>query len=139
MVWTNQDLILFHGTHSTAMDSIRADQRFRLDLARSQSDFGRGIYTTTNYIQAHGWAVRAAARCQRVIKSPVEPRVLTARLSRLVLSQFSTLFFARTNEDFWEMVTHCRTGANHAIPNGWYDVVAGPLTKFPILDSFRKQ
>ncbi len=137
MVWTNQNLTLFHGTHSFASETIRSDQRFRLDLARRETDFGRGIYTTTNFNQAEGWAIRAAARLRKASGNLVEPRVMTANLNRMVLSDLTTLFFTRSNEDFWDLVTHCRAGNNHAIKNDWYDVVAGPLTRFPLLDIFQ--
>lgn len=137
MVWTNQNLTLFHGTHSIAVESIRSDQRFRLDLVRSATDFGRGIYTTTNFDQARFWADRAALKFENRIKTKTESRVITASIDRVALSRLSILFFIRPNKDFWDLTHYCRAGNSHAVEVEWYDVVAGPLPRFPRRGIFR--
>jgi hypothetical protein len=131
VVWSNQNIILFHGTHSIAAKGIRSEC-FRLDLCRSTTDFGPGIYTTTKRQQAVGWAIRAVENYRRRHRGiDVEPVVLQSAVSRLKLSRLSVLFFVRGHEDFWELVSRCRDGGDHAIDGSWYDVVGGPLSMWP--------
>jgi hypothetical protein len=53
--WRNPDLKLYHGTIRAYAESI-ALKGVDLGLARNDSDFGRGFYTTTLWRQAAEWA-----------------------------------------------------------------------------------
>jgi hypothetical protein len=131
MAWTNQKLQLFHGTHQIAADQIKAEGRFAFERTRKRTDFGRGLYTTSNYDQAQEWAEKAANKSSRKLGSLINPRVLTANVDREQLSQLAILFFARNSPDFLELIKNCRAGKNHAIKHGWYDIVVGPVSRFP--------
>jgi hypothetical protein len=56
--WTNQDIVLYHGTVDLFATTTLA--RVRVKLGKLGTDFGRGFYTTTIYTQAHTWAVQLA-------------------------------------------------------------------------------
>lgn len=137
MVWTNQSIRLYHGTHCAAFKAIRSDGAFRLDLARQGTDFGRGIYTTTNSDQALKWAKQSAQLFETRTGERAEARVIVANIDRLTISRLSILFFTRAHSDFWDIVYHCRAGNNHAVESGWYDIVAGSLSRFPGRGIFR--
>jgi len=59
--WTNQDIILYHGTTRNRAQQIQESGANPM-LGRERTDFGRGFYTTTSYRQACSWAVNVAAR-----------------------------------------------------------------------------
>src|SRR5271163_3079508 len=127
--WHHQDLFLFHGTHEIAVEGIKKEKRFR--LGRASSDFGSGLYTTTNEKQARGWAHTSALRYQADNGGALpEAFVIKLELEREVLAKISTLYFVVANRDFWRFVNHCRKGGRHK-PDGHYDVAAGPLTQYP--------
>src|SRR5690349_16662077 len=59
-LWTNQHILLYHGTVDTAATGIVAGP-IRVRLGRTHTDFGPGFYTTTLLRQAHTWAAQIAA------------------------------------------------------------------------------
>jgi hypothetical protein len=139
MVWKNQNLVLYHGTHSIATQRIR-QEGFRLDKSRTKLDFGRGIYATTNERQALIWASKSARKFNLRNKGRTQPVVLRTDVDRSRLSELTILFFLRPEQDYWELIQHCRTGATHAKgDNDWYDVVAGPLAKYGLLEVYRNR
>jgi hypothetical protein len=123
-IWTNQQIVVFHGTDGSSAQLIR---RHGIELAagRTDAEFGQGFYTTTSRGQAAAWATRRARRQHSV------PVVLRFVAERNELSRLDGLWFIRASgdtPDFWSFVRHCRGGGHmHGRP-GWYDVVAGPVT-----------
>jgi hypothetical protein len=126
--WTNQEIVLFHGTINLfeaailAVVSVRRGDRF--------TDFGRGFYTTTNLWQAQAWAWQTSQ------KNPgSQPRVIELTIARDTLARLDALWFVRgapDAEDYWSLVHRCRTlGTHHgrAVKQGWYDVVIGPVAR----------
>ena len=124
--WTNQPLVLYHGTLDihvaailTAVDPLRG---------RRDADFGIGFYTTTLEEQAFRWAERLAWH-----RVGVSPAVIRFEVDRDIFASLDCLWFVRGSRDatdFWSFVTHCRTGGSQhgrRAPGGWYDVVIGPV------------
>jgi hypothetical protein len=127
ITWTNQPVVLYHGTSSTSAESIK--NGISLTYSHRLTDFGRGFYTTTLWTQAVTWAY------DRVAVSGGTPAVVGFEVSRDQLAELDTLSFVRGDfnaEDFWSLVFHCRTGkAGHRRPQKtWYDVVYGPVAAF---------
>jgi len=123
--WTDQDIILFHGTLVNHVNSII--QAVDLTRCRPLRDFGRGFYTTTNRVQAERWANDLS------IQSGGIPAVIQFTVERNALAQLDCLFFVRSAPnaiDFWSFVQHCRTtpGDHNRAHTGWYDIVMGPVT-----------
>jgi Protein of unknown function (DUF3990) len=123
--WSNQDIVLYHGTiHPFAASILDGVQ---VALGEPRKDFGPGFYTTTLREQAHGWASRIAARKGAV------PAVVQITLSRDVLAGLQAMSFVSGDvdaADYWSFVHHCRRGAlDHGRlgPQTNYDVVYGPL------------
>lgn len=137
MAWTNQKLQLFHGTHQIAADQIKAEGRFALERTRLSTDFGQGLYTTTNFDQAEIWAKKAAKRVFITTGNSTEPKILIASIDRYQLSQLSILFFIRSSPDFIDLIKHCRAGNSQKVSNSQYDVIAGPLSRHPRRGVFR--
>lgn len=124
--WSNQPIILYHGTLASSVPSILAG----VDLAFCQplKDFGRGFYVTTHRRQAVNWAKLRVTRSG----GRSAPAVVTFTVDLDSLSQFQTLSFARSDyeaDDYWSLVEDCRQrDVDHAraVNAGWYDVVVGP-------------
>jgi hypothetical protein len=130
-LWTNQHIVLYHGTVDTIATGIVAVP-IRVSLGRTHTDFGPGFYTTTLLRQAHTWAAQIAAS-----KPGSRPAVIELRVSRDDLAILQTLAFARGDfyaDDFWSLVHYCRRGAtDHGRAShlpAYYDVVYGPVAAF---------
>lgn len=132
MPWTNQDLVVYHGTLDSHATAIRK-KGVNVALGRMRSDFGRGFYTTTIEAQARKWAQLMVQRSV-VTPAPVAA-VIRFELARDQLAALDSLWFVRgttTASDYWDLIGYCRTGgAAHAraLNNGWYDAVVGPLAR----------
>lgn len=135
-VWTNQDVVLFHGTTVEAAREIVAG-RIDLRYAGRRKDFGPGFYTTTIERQARIWGTRIARWHLKQGRSSKAAVVrLAVKREELTLLQFLAFVDGGFDaEDFWSLIRHCRSGAvNHArtIPGasatGYYDVVFGPVS-----------
>ena len=129
-LWSNQDIVLYHGTIDAHATAIVAS--VRVSLGKPYTDFGAGFYTTTLRRQAHTWAAQIAAT-----KSPVTaPAVIQITVAREDLARLQTLAFVRGDfhaDDYWSFVHYCRAGAldhNRPHPFGYYDVVYGPVAAF---------
>jgi hypothetical protein len=122
--WTDQDIVLYHGTVDMHVASIL--QAVDLRQCQSLCDFGRGFYTTTNQVQAERWANNLAAQqggAAAVIEFTVE---------RDAFATLDCLFFVRSSPnafDFWSFVQYCKTIArdHNRRQTPWYDIVAGPV------------
>ena len=125
--WTNQTLVLFHGTLSVHAAAIVAGG-VSIALGRSHTDFGRGFYTTTVEQQARSWAWQLSLRRPRTF-----PAVVRFELDRDHLASLQSLWFVRGSfnaDDYWSLVFHCRRGGaahGRTVNGGWYDVVIGPV------------
>jgi hypothetical protein len=129
--WTNQDIVLYHGTVDTFAGVIVRGP-IRTSLGRTHTDFGPGFYTTTLLRQAHTWAAQIAASRPGTL-----PAVVELQISRSDLAGLQTLAFVRGDfhaEDFWSLIHYCRNGAaDHGRPAhlpAYYDLVYGPVAAF---------
>jgi hypothetical protein len=130
--WTNQDLILYHGTNERAAESIDR-WGINLNYSREMLDFGRGFYTTTSREQAVLWARRRAAGPYYNSTEHGEPKLCVFNVRRDDFADLRFLSFVRGTsdaEDFWSFVRFCRT-TNKGLHgrNDWYDTVIGPVTR----------
>ena len=142
MTWTNSSLILYHGTdHQSAKQLSKPvlpySHGIDLKLGRTDTDFGKGFYTTTNLDQAKNWANRRA-QCLMAKKGGanlVIPAVVKFSADRDQLAILNTLCFVveNSNNDFWDFIKFARNGAgNHLYQsNQYYDVVYGPVSIWP--------
>jgi len=124
--WTNQALVVYHGTLDTHTPSVLAG----INLAKcdNDSDFGRGFYTTTNLKQARIFAKTA----QKI--NGGRPGVVSFRLDRDALAALQSLWFVRGSadaDDFWHVVESCRRfGTTNRAGNQWYDIAVGPVARW---------
>lgn len=124
--WTDQPIVLYHGTIRKYGESILRDG---VDVACGDPrvDFGLGFYTTTSLAQARKWAI--------VIGSDgAEPHaVMQLTLDRNALGSLRTLAFVRGATDavdYWSFVAHCRRGLRDVSEaDSSYDVVCGPVAR----------
>jgi hypothetical protein len=124
--WTNQDLVLFHGTIDLVWTNPLTDP-ITVAAGRSSTDFGRGFYTTTSLPQARSWTYQMSRR-----RRGSSPLVLEFTLSRDDLAGLESVWFVRGDwqaDDYWSLVRHCRGGRDHARAGirSWYDAAVGPL------------
>lgn len=123
--WRNQDLTLFHGTLASHVVSIRAG--IDSDEMDSDADFGKGFYTTTNWVQARRFAYYVAARELET------PAVLEYSVRRDDLAKLEFLAFVianRHSDDYWSVIESCRAyGQSNRALERWYDFVVGPVAK----------
>jgi len=130
LIWSNQDVVLYHGTVDSVAPAIETGV-IRVSRGRTHTDFGPGFYTTTLLRQAHTWAAQIAAS-----KLGAKPAVIEIVVEREALATLETLAFARGDfhaDDFWSLVHHCRKGATghgRKSPNAYYDLVYGPVAAF---------
>ncbi len=122
--WTNQDLVVYHGTIQTYGASILAS--VNVFAGKARTDFGTGFYTTTSLPQARSWAHRLA------FGTGQNPVVVELTIPRDGLASLDCVWFVRGDadaDDFWSLVKHCRTGGRGHARTGvtWYDVAIGPL------------
>src|SRR5450432_2421716 len=106
-IWSNQDLVVYHGTTSKFASDIETRT---IDVTRGKrnTDFGPGFYTTTLKRQAQMWAAQISASRAGSIPAVVEITILRTSLATL-----ATLSFVRGDfdaEDYWSLVHHCRKG-----------------------------
>jgi hypothetical protein len=133
-VWSNQPIILYHGTLQQHKVSLASG--IKPSYGRSNTDFGIGFYTTTLLDQAKSWAWQAAQVEIARGNSKAQGCVLAYTLDRDRAAQLESLSFVRGDrdaEDFWSLVFHCRQGlAGHGRsgPNSFYDLVCGPVAAF---------
>jgi len=127
--WTNQDIVLYHGTLDKYVAAIKAG--ICVSLGKRFTDFGPGFYTTTWLRQAKMWAAEIAATTPHD-----KPAVVRITIRREKLARLDTLAFVRGDFDarhFWSFVHSCRKGAKdhrRPGPSPFYDVVYGPVASF---------
>jgi hypothetical protein len=123
--WSNQDLVVYHGTVDTSVAAIVRGISVR---GHANTDFGPGFYTTTLQRQAQMWAAQISAT-----RSGTTPAVIEITIQRLALAKLRSLAFVRGDfdaDDYWSLIHHCRTGGLNHGPLGYYDVVYGPVAAF---------
>ena len=124
VAWTNQKLVLYHGTNDLKW-SNPVEDLIRVASGRSRTDFGTGFYTTTGLSQARSWAWSATRG-----RPSANPIVIEFTIDREDLATLESVCFVRADssaEDYWSLVSHCRLGNDHARAKNWYDVSIGPL------------
>jgi len=128
--WTNQDIVLYHGTVEAVARSIIT--QVEIGKGKPNGDFGPGFYTTTSGLQANNWAAKIAA----TMSPPGIPAVIKIKVRRGALASLDALAFVRGDfhaEDYWSFVHYCRRGSlDHGRVGSklLYDVVYGPLAAF---------
>jgi hypothetical protein len=133
--WTNQELVLFHGTTLNAASSI-VDSGVDLTRSRPGGDFGRGFYTTTLERQARQWA-RKKQRQRSILRPEEQAAVVELSIWRNEFAVLEFLAFVDGSDqalDYWSFVHWCRRGGlthnrqpDHAFRAGFYDCVIGPV------------
>jgi hypothetical protein len=119
--WTNQHVILYHGTVDANVPLILTG--IDVHQSRVRTDFGQGFYTTIVVRQARSWAWHAAQRRPGTL-----PVVVCFTVHRDALAGLDCLWFVRGSfdaDDFWSFVFHCRAGGSHQreSPRVWYDAI----------------
>jgi len=141
MPWSSGDLPIYHGTdtYSAGSGSVVRGQNVsfvvQLNRCRKATDFGQGFYAATSRHQAEQWA-NAKVRRVRTHHSATKGLVLQFDLDRDQLAALQSLVFIRPISDFWDFVTHCRSGGPVHSRRGQtkeYDVVYGLVTIWPSL------
>lgn len=127
--WTNQDIVVYHGTVDTFATSL-VSETISVGFGKPNTDFGPGFYTTTLRRQAQMWAVQISAT-----RTGTSPAVIELTIKRDSLAGLETLAFVRGDfdaEDYWSLIHHCRHGArDHGRRrSAYYDVVYGPVAAF---------
>jgi Protein of unknown function (DUF3990) len=79
--WSDQDIVLYHGTLDLHVASIL--RCVDLNKCKHLRDFGRGFYTTTNRLQAERWANDLAAQTTGAAPAVLEFTVERNRLALL--------------------------------------------------------
>jgi hypothetical protein len=131
--WTNQEMVLYHGTTAAAAREIAAG-KIALHHGRRGVDFGPGFYTTTIEAQARRWAARRAGLSGR------KAAVVEMLLRREEVASLQFMAFVDKDaraEQFWAFVHYCRSGATDhgrdlqgTSALGYYDVVFGPVAAY---------
>jgi Protein of unknown function (DUF3990) len=136
--WTNQELVVYHGTDDVSAANIMApapplNHGIQLAYCRPLADFGQAFYTTTYFHQAANWAnMRCAAIHSSVASRPAIATILEFRINRELLGRLQSLVFLREDQpNYWDFVHHCRTGAGPHRSTGDYDAVYGPVSLWP--------
>ena len=128
-MWTNQDLVLFHGTVQLFAEEIVSGP-IHVSKGEPLADFGPGFYTTTSERQARSWANQKAK-----IRAGTSAALVELLVPREAIARLATISFVRGDADagdFWSLILHCRGGGSdhrRMTPNGCYDVVFGPVAK----------
>jgi hypothetical protein len=138
VVWSNQSITLYHGTHTIAKANILRMKEFDLARCRADTDFGTGMYTTTNKVQAEEWARRAAFRVNRRTRgTDAKPHVMEFAVAPEQIAKFQSIFFIRSTSEYWELVRHCRDEQHHSRtgPTHWYDLAAGLVANTDLLST----
>ena len=102
--WTNQNLVVYHGTIQTYGEILLAS--VNVFAGKARTDFGTGFLTTT-LPQARSWAHRLA------FGTGQNPVVVESAVPRDGLASLDCVWFVRGDadaDDFWSLVKHCRTG-----------------------------
>jgi hypothetical protein len=136
--WSNGRLTVYHGTDAVSANlpvpvaGQQAPFSVQLSQCRPATDFGRGFYTTTSIHQARQWANSKVRRVRR--RNRTAGLVLRFDLDRDRLAKLESLVFVRPIQDYWDFVTHCRSGGSVHGRRGStreYDVVYGLVTMWP--------
>ena len=139
--------LLWHGCTSWDLNQIKSNTVILIDprAGRTDVDFGQGFYTTSVKRQARHWAwkryYKISAGTTGPPGVPFQPVVLRFRVPLAALAALESLHFVLGDYDderFWSLVQHCRQSPPNAAnthlhptrPDGWYDMVVGPVADF---------
>jgi hypothetical protein len=107
-------MILYHGS------TVKVENP-HLTKCRSNTDFGRGFYTTTSQEQAEKWA-----RLKQQRESSVKAVVSIYEIDEILFDQsdiYEVLQFTQANKDWLDFVYANRKG----LKTKFYDIVFGPV------------
>jgi len=107
-MWSNQDIVLYHGTVDAYASAI--ETKIRVKMGKPGTDFGPGFYLTTFRYQAQQWAAKKAAELGL---DRNQQGLIEITVSREKLAVLDTLAFVRGERDavdYWSFVHHCRKG-----------------------------
>lgn len=141
--WNNNPALLYHGTtlfdlraYDVKIGTVLTDFSIELSRCREFTDFGRGFYLTSSENQAINWANVGVDKYKyrKKSKSNTKAVLLVYEVNRENLAKLDYLAFGAETIEFKQFVRHCRTnGAKHnrSTSGGVFDVVYGPLTRYP--------
>lgn len=89
--WTNQDIVLYHGTVDRFLSKIKTGINVRAGSIRT--DFGQGFYTTTLERQARYWAWQVSQQPGLPVGS--QPAVISFKVGREDLARLDSLWYER--------------------------------------------
>jgi hypothetical protein len=142
MAWNNDPWVVYHGTNQAFATQIeydwsRSQQASVLLHANPKTDFGPGFYVTSRLREAQSWANMRARR------SGGTAAVMAFDLDRDEIAHAGDhLAFTLPDDQFYDFVDYNRAGnLNHGrqgkpaatppVPARNYDVIYGPVSKFP--------
>lgn len=104
---------LYHG-------SINQIKNPNVSKGRNSTDFGKGFYTTMNFLQAKNWALSK----QKMTKNDAVAIVSIYEVDDdlLAKSGFNTRIFDSPDRDWLSFVVDCRKGNEHK-----YDIIFGAV------------
>lgn len=126
MAWANPSpLVLHHGTVDLHVASILT--AIDVTHGRLSTDFSKGFYTTTNYIQAHRHTLIMLNRLRS--RGAHRGVVLSYTVDCDAIASLCSLAFVRATDDYWHLVNWCREGKPSHHTAGYYDIVYGPVAR----------
>ena len=136
-MWANQPLKAYHGCDDVSARRLvpaNGGHGIVLALGSRTTDFGQGFYTTTNVHQAQQWVNRRFHIGRR--RGAKSATVVEFMIDRDAMAGLGHMAFVREdlapNSDYWQFVSHCRSGNSHGrATKPYYDVVYGPVSLFP--------
>jgi hypothetical protein len=115
----NNDGDLYHGTNTAGAANIRASGVDVNYSSRTEMDFGRGFYTTSDPDQAAGWAARIARR------NGGDPVVLKFSIPQSQLDALNSVTFTGDSPLLRDAFTYYRGGG---LENP-YQMMSGPMLR----------
>jgi hypothetical protein len=129
MVWTNADLVVYHGTDDRAVANI-LQNGVNPAAGIPLSDFGLGFYVTSSLWYAKNHADEKVLRSAGSLRAAV----LAFHVDRDLAGNLDDhLTFVCVGDEFHDFVAYNHGGGlNHARSGGVpYDLVYGPISLYP--------
>lgn len=112
-------MLLYHGSNV----EVKAPS---LSYSRSSLDFGKGFYTTTDFIQAEKWAKRVVH-----MRKTGQPIVSVYETDNELWNKLFVRHFEQADKDWLQMVVCYRTQQHMDFD---YDVIGGPVANDRTVD-----